>query len=636
MKFPKLFEPIKIGNVEVKNRIMFLATQTLYSPQGHLGDRFVNYYQARAKGGAGLINVGIIFTFNWDTLNVLRLHDDSFIPEYRRLVNVIHSYGTAAFAQIGVEHLWRRSLSEPMEVVGPSGISIVKSRPNVRILSIPEIKQIEDEHADTVLRCREAGFKGVEIHAGTGFLLNQFMSPNTNKRTDEYGGNLENRLRILKNIVEKARKQAGKDFPLIAKISGVDFMEGGYSFEEWIKIAPLLEDMGLDALNVAVGWHESQTNTVTSQIPEGHWSYISASIKKVVKIPVISTYRIATPEVAEDILAQGKADMVGMARGLIADPELPNLAKEGRLEDLRPCIVCCLCLDQAFTASETKCSVNPRLGREKETELKPAMIKKKVLVVGGGPAGMEAARVAAFRDHRVILMEKEKKLGGQLISASIPPFKGDIAKLTRYFTGQLKKNGVEIRAGVEATADMAARENFNEIILATGAIPNIPDIPGIKLSNVYNPVEVLTGVREIPGDKVVVLGGGFIGCETADFLSERGKKVIITSRQEKIGHDVGITVRWPLLWKLRTKGVKMEPRTMPVEITEKGVRALQDGKEAFLEAEAVVVAGGMKAEKGLAEALKARGIKFREIGDCVEPGRIRQALIEGYDAGMEI
>lgn len=633
-EFKKLFEPVKIGNVTLKNRIVFLATETLLTPQGHIGENLINYYEARARGGAGLILFGIVFPFNWDTIAGLSFYNDSYIPEYRRLVDVIHRYQVPTFAQVGLEHLWRRSLSEPIEAVGPSGVAIVRSRP-VRTLTIPEIKQIEDEHAETILRCKKAGADGVEIHAGTGFIVNQFICPFTNKRTDEYGGSVENRLRILRNVVNKTRQKVGKDFPLTVKISAIDFMEGGASAEDIQKIAPIIEDMGIAGINLAVGWHESSVPTVTSQIDEGHWSYLAEGIKKVVKIPVISTYRICSPGVADKVISEGKADLVGMARGLIADPDLPNLTREGRAQDIRPCIACCLCLDALFQREQIKCSVNPRLVREKETELAEAAVRKKIVVVGGGAAGMEAARVAALRGHRVILFEKNKVTGGQLISAAASPFKSNINKFTDYMKRQLIKAGVEIKPGIEVTAQLISKESPDEVILATGAAPNVPDIPGIENANVFNPVEILEGKREIKGQKVVVMGGGFIGCETADFLSSRGKKVIITSRQDKIGYDLGISNRWSLLNRLKKNSVIMEPGFMPGEIFFGGVKGRQNDKEVVFEGD-VVAAGGMKPENSLEKALKQKGIKFRKAGDCLEARRIRDALIEGYDAGMAV
>ncbi len=633
--FPKLFEPVSIGNVTLKNRLVFLTTETLLTEQGHITGRLTNYYKARARGGAGLIIVGTVFPFNWDKLGVLRIHDDSFIPEFKRLVDAIHAYGTPIFAQVGMERLWRRSGSEPVEAVSPSGVAVIPSRP-VRPLTPPEIRQIEDEHAGAVLRCGKAGFDGVEIHAGSGFVINQFMSAFTNKRVDEYGGSGVNRLRILRNLVEKARRIAGNDFPLTVKISGADLMDGGSSAADVQRMVPLIEDMGFAAINVAVGWHESPVPTVISQIPEGHWSYLAEGIKKVARVPVISTYRITSPQTAEKILAEGKADMIGMARGLIADPDLPNLAEEGKPDDIRSCIACCLCLDRIFGRKEVQCSVNPLLGREKETELREALVRKKVVIIGGGPAGMEAARVAALRGHRVTLFEKNRELGGQLIPAAVPPHKSDINNFTEYLKRQLNRLGVEVRTGVEADMRLISKEAPDAVILAAGAVPGILRIPGARSSNVFDPVEVLTGKTTIGGERVTVIGGGYVGCETADYLASGGKKVIITTRQEKVGHGVGVSNRWALLSRLRKNGVKMEPGFTPEEITPSGTRGLRDGKEVFFESDAVIISGGMKPLDSLENALPNKGIKFIRIGDCLEPRGIRDAVVEGFDAGMAV
>lgn len=631
-----LFAPFRLGNIELKNRVAMVACQTNFS-QGHrITEQLKNFYAARASGGAGLIIIGFIFLVRpAEDENLLCFDHESQISEYSSLTEIIHRNGAKVMAQLGIEHLWRKGPDSPLEVVGPSNIATARHYPVVRPLMVEEIHRIEDDIVEGIVRAKKANFDGVEIHSAQGLLLSQFLSLHTNKRTDEYStSSLENRVRFLSEIVAKARKKVGADFTLTCKISGDDFIEGANTLEETVKIAPMLERIGLQGINVAAGWHNSPVPLTVSMVPEGGFAYLSEKIKKSLSIPVITGYRITSPHVAEDILVKGKADMIGLARALIADPEWPDKAKEGRFKDIRPCIVCCRCLDRSF--SERKaifCSVNPKVGREGETFQKTT--PKKVFIIGAGPGGMEAALTASMRGHRIWLLESRASPGGQLSFAVKPPYKADIAKLADYYSYQLNKNGVKIGLSTEATPDLISKESPDWLIVATGSVPIVPDFPGSQSEKVISALDILSGKKET-GDKVVIIGGGMIGCETAELLASKGKKVIVLEMLDRIASDVGPSNRWVLIMRLRKAGVRLETKAKVVEIRGNEVIALRDGKTESFAGDSIVIAVGMKSNKELAERLKGRIPNIQLIGDAISSRRIKDAVEEGYLAAMKI
>jgi len=598
-----LFQPIKLGEMELENRIVFLAVHTGHGDNDMVTERLKNFYAERARGGAGLLITGITMpsSLGRPMPGLMGIYHDRFITGLRQLVDVVHAEGTKIAAQLGIQYYWARGEGAPVEEVAPSEVSTRRdSAP--RALSVAEIHQIIEDFSEGVRRARDAGFDAVEFHCGIGYLINRFLSPCTNKRTDDYGGTLENRMRFLLEIIESSKRKAGSDYPLICRISGEEFMEGGHTLEDSKKLAPVLERAGVHCLSMQAGWHECPRPLVHMSVPRGAFVYIAEEIKKVVSIPVVAAYRINDPILADRIIAEGRADLIGMARPLIADPELPNKAKEGRFDDIRPCIACGHCLDTVMGGMPMACAVNPQVGREAEYTIEPAKRSKKVFVIGGGPAGMVAATVAAKRGHQVSLFEKGDRLGGNLLLAAVPSYKGEIANLTRHLETQVKKSGAQIRLGEEISAKTVEEGKPEVVIVATGASAKLADLPGVKGDNVALALDVLAGKQDV-GKRVIVVGGEMVGCEVADFLAEKGKKITLLARRERVGDDIGRTARWIILKRLRDAGVRMETKVDVVDITATGVKGIRrnGGESEFFEGDSVVLAVGLSPNRELAK-----------------------------------
>jgi len=633
-----LFQPIHIGEMELKNRIIFLATATGYGADDGVTDRQTNFYAERAGGGAGLLVTGITMpsSLGRPLPGMMGIYHDRFIPSLRQLNDAVQAYGAKIAAQLGLQYYWAKGEGAPVEEVAPSEVSTRRdSAP--RALTIEEIRQIIDDFSEGVRRARDAGFDAVEFHCGIGYLINRFLSPCTNKRTDQYGGSFENRMRFLLEIIELSKKKAGSDYPIICRISGEEFMEGGHTLEDSKKLAPILEQAGVHCLSMQAGWHECRTPLVHMSVPRGAFVYIAEEIKKVVNIPVVAAYRINDPILADKIIAEGKADLIGMARPLIADPALPNKAREGKFDDIRPCIACGHCLDTVMVGMPMTCSVNPRVGREAEYTIEPAKISKKVFVIGGGPAGMEAAAVAATRGHRVTLFEKSDRLGGNLLLAAALSYKGEIGNFASYMETQVKKSGAQIRLGQEMTAKAVEEGKPDAVIVATGTSAKVPDLPGFKGDNVALALDVLAG-KKVIGESVIVVGGEMVGCEVAEFLAEKGKQVTLLARRERVGDDIGRTTRWVIMQRLRNAGIRMETKVDVVEITDKGVRGIRrnGGEVEFFAGDSVVLAVGLASSNELAQKLEREVPAIYSVGDCVEVRRIVEAIEEGFRVAREL
>lgn len=643
-RLDKLFEPIRLGNIELPNRLKFPAMTTNYATRGKVTDRLRNFIKARAEGGAGLIGIPAPPHPIPEIIPMIGSGDDKYIPQLRELAEICRSGGGKAYGQVTVVYLWvfgdgRAAWVSPSGVTatgrlrspfGPLG----KEGQRPEVLTVDEIQEIVDSIGEGVRRIREASFDAAEILVGPGYILSQFLSPLTNRRTDQYGGSLENRMRIILEAIESAKKKAGNDYTLMVRISN-QFAPGGYTLEELKQVAAAMERAGVRGFDVAAGWHDDEVEMLQPWVPQGSWVYVGEEIKKVVSSPVATGVQIADPFVAEEIIAQGRADMVFMGRALVADPELPKKAKGGRFEEIRPCIACNECFAREFQG--LTCTVNPRLGSESEAALQSVRQPKKVFIIGGGPAGMEAALTAAWRGHQVTLFEKNMDLGGALLIASRSPYKEErFGKLIQYYVNELQRNGVQVKLGIDVNTELIEREKPDAVVAATGGVPIVPDIPGIERDNVVTALDVLTGTKEV-GDRVVIIGGGNIGCETALLLSEIGKTVTVLEILERMGSDMNRITRWPLMRRLRSQGVRMETAAIVREITDKGVWCtVKDGSLQFFEADSVILAVGLRPNNDLARNLQGKVANLYLAGDCVEVHKILEAIHSGYLVARDI
>lgn len=649
MDFKLLFSPIKVGTMELKNRIIMPAMGTNYAePDGMMSDREIAYHEARAKGGCAL---NITEISNIDPLgkgipSCPAIWDDKFIPGFAELAKAVHARGGKLAVQL--HHAGRGAMSFIIggeQAVGPSAISYPPSPgwflpPEVpRELTEDEVWDLIEKWGDGARRAREAGADAVEIHCGHGYGIAQFMSPESNKRTDSFGGSLEGRMKYPLEIIKSIKSKAGADFPILCKICGTEMLVGGRTLEDTVVASSILADAGIDCITVSRGSYSSLFwIEPPSGLPAGVWLFDVEAVKKAVNIPVAAVGKIGEPLFAEHILRQGKADLVAMGRALIADPDLPNKAAGGRLEDIRYCIYCNTCIHELMSfPGYVKCAVNAEMGREREMPMIPAKKRKKVLVAGGGPAGLEAARVAALRGHKVTLYEKGDKLGGQFRIATLPPMKQELTMAIQYLSTQIRKAGVKVEMGKIVTPPLVERLRPDVVIVATGSTPLIPqDIPGVNLEKVATAHDVLME-KVRPEQRVAILGGGMVGCETAEFLAQRGKDVTIIEMLDDIALDIGMFTRPFLMERLDKWGVKAITGALVKEITDDGVVVEKEGKKETISGiDTVVLAMGAKPVNELVEQLKGKVAEVYTIGDASEPRMVVDAISEGAEIARKI
>jgi 2,4-dienoyl-CoA reductase (NADPH2) len=649
MKFEKLFQPGQIGSLTLPNRIIMVPVTTRYDFEE--SDRLSRFYAERARGGAGLIFTGALQTIypsRKTGAGRINLYDDSGIPKLKEWVKAIHDNGSRAAAQLATYNYWSKKGPEgTAETVGPStvivpreglhpSVSLAEYLPPVRTLTPEEILMIEEAIGAAAARAREAGFDAIDLQCFAGNLLHRFTNPFLNRRSDQYGGNLENRMRFMTETIAAIKKKAGGDLPIISRIAGLDPIPWGLGVEDWQKMAAHLEKAGLHALTTFPRWHESKEPSPQMCVPRNAFVFVSEAIKKAVTIPVITNVRITDPLDAEQVLASGKADFIGLARPLIADPEWPNKAREGRVDDIRFCTACCRCYDDVFSDRFMSCSVNPQVGKEREYTIQRAEKGKKVFIIGGGPAGMEAARVAALRGHRVTLFEARDKLGGLLLYGVNPPYKEEWNTTIRFLTIQLEKLSVEVRMGKKCTAQEIEEEKPDVVIVASGSIPLIPGLPGIKGPNVATALDVLAGRRQA-GQNVVIVGGGSTGCETGEFLAQKGKQVTILEMLARIGADYGPMNRYVVIDRLAAAGIRLETGVKVEAVTEKGVKVIRGGLyPEFFEADSVVLAMGMVSDDAVARTLEGKAPSVFKIGDAVKPAGVAEAMENAFQVAMQI
>ena len=639
-KLDVLFEPLEMPNLTLKNRFYMAPIGTTF----HI-EQLTDFLVARANGGVALITTGEISVHSSGRAGVgrqeLKLETDEDIDAFLPLVKAIKKAGAKIVAQLN--HAGRYSFSRVLgqQSVAPSPIASRYTGELPRELSTFEIDDLVMAFTDAAVRAQKAGFDGIEILGSSGYLVSQFLSPVTNKRDDKYGGDTLQRATFLLSILQETRKRVGDDFNICVKFDAEDSITGGRTLEDSLLLAPHMVSAGADRLHIWAGWHEAIRPMLPMFVPRGAFSHLSAAIRKVVNVPVSTVGRINDPYVAADILAKGEADLIGLGRALLCDPDFVKKTSDGRTSEIRRCTACCYCFDQIMQAiqgneeAELRCSVNFELGHEGEKLIRAAKRKKHVVVVGGGPAGMEVARVTALRGHRVTLFEEDDELGGLVNLAVIPPYKGELRNIIDYYKHQLEILAVEVRLSKSFLSNTINESKPDVVVLATGAREFIPHIPGISGKRVVTAVEVLKGSASI-GEQVVVIGGGLIGAETAELLAEKGKKVTVIEMLKVAASEVGPTTRWGLLSRL-SKKITMTTSTKVIEVTKGSVIGLsQDSNKVEFPADTVVVAAGLRSRTDLAELLDQSGIEWYAVGSCREPGQIGEAIGDAFAVGRKI
>ncbi len=636
--FPKLFEPGRIGSLELKNRLVMPPMATNYaSKDGQVTERQIDYYEERAKGGVGLIIVEISCVDSPVGRGMVRqiaIDDDKFIPGLRKLAKAIKKHGARAAIQL--HHAGRQTSSKITghQPVAPSPIPMLEGeRP--KPLTLKAIQELIERFGQAAVRAKKAGFDGVEIHGAHGYLISQFLSPLSNHRQDTYGGSVEKQAKFLLDVIKAIRERVGKNYPVWCRLSAMETgVDGGITPEETQIVAKLAEKAGVNAIHVSAHQVGPARRPPMAQ-PPGNFVPYAQAIKEVVAVPVIAVSRIP-PVLAEDIIRDGKADFVSIGRQLLVDPYLPQKVQWGKTEDIRPCVYCLTCLDSVSWSREgVRCLVNPTLGRERDSEIKQSRNPKKVVVVGGGPGGMESARVAALRGHSVVLFDEGEELGGQLILAAKPPFKETLESFRQYLMGQIDKLPINLRLLQKFAPDMVEEFEPDVVILAAGVKPFIPQIRGIESKKVIQASQVLVGAET--GESVVIIGGELVGCETALFLIERGKKVTIMRRGKELATKVHRFIREPMLARLKYKGATILTGIEYQEITDAGVviKTATDDKK-VIEADSVVLAAGSTPNSALSADLKGKVDRVLLVGDCIKPRSVMEAVDEGFRAGVSI
>ncbi|MBU6134240.1 FAD-dependent oxidoreductase [Clostridium tertium] len=618
-----ILEHGKIGNLTLKNRIVMAPMGIDYVDEDFgFSERSIDYYVARAEGGTGLIMTGAtLVTSEFQKPNSMFLLDnEDKIDRIKKLADKIHSFGSKLCIQLSL---------------GAGNIGYVgKNNPP---FSIKEIHKQVEAFGRAAALAKRAGVDAIEVHGYGGYLIDQFQTELWNSREDEYGGSFEGRMRISLEIIEAVKKSCGEDYPIIYKFSPTHLIRGGREPEEGIKMAKFLENLGVSALHVDIGCHACWQNAIPTiyQEPALHEKYIQA-VKKEVSIPVIGHGKMGYPEVAERIVSKGIADFVALGHYLLADPEWVNKVKENRSEDIVPCIGCNECMFSILSGEPVSCGVNPRCGREGE-KLSEAEVKKSVLVVGGGPGGLEAAIVSAKRGHKVTLWEKGEKLGGNLIPASVPKFKDDLKRLIRYYEIQMDKLGVNVVTEKNSTSNEILEENPDVVILGTGSTPLVPRLPGINGSNVHAAIDVLSNNTNL-GENVIIAGGGFVGCETAVHLAEQGKKVTIIEMKERIlAEPMPFNNLLALSSMVAENGINILTSTKLVEIKDNEVIVEKvDGATESVACDSVIIALGFRSQENIKAELEGKVKDIRVIGDALAPRKVKHAVNEGFEVARGI
>lgn len=650
-----LFEPILIKNLRPKNRIIMSPMHNnLGNREEGVTDRVIDFYAARAKGGFGTIGVGLIeahFVAGASSEYSIFLENDKHLKNHMKLIQEVKKYGVVVYAQISARRIWP--------------IYELRRKPRLSNLPQEKIEEMVDSMIRTAVMASRAGYDAISIHGIGGSAVSFFLSKVFNDRTDGWGGTLEARLKFPIEIIKGIRKQVGKDYPLFFRMHGSEFLPGGYGVKTQKIIAQSLVSAGVDLINVSGGSHATSVPQMTPEVPRGAFVFSAREIKSAVNVPVAYGTRINDPLVAEDVLRKGWADMISLGRPSLADAEWPNKARRGDFIDIRYCIACNECLDAVVIHdSPICCTVNPRVGKMSEiAPLSKAAPKKKVLVVGGGCTGLQAALTCAERGHKVTLVEKEPYLGGKWTLAAVPPGRRELLNFLLWLVPQVKKAGVDIRTEIEFAPELAQQLTPDTIIDCTGSKLQTPKIPGIDLPNVVTNEDVLNGNVEV-GERVVIVGGGGVGVETAIYLArkwslgpeiaqflldyeavdkeyassflKKGHQVTVVEQLDKIAEGVGPSNKWVLRKELSMSDVQVITKARVKEIKKDGVVVEADGTERLIVADTVVLATGFAPDTSFYETIKNLVSEVYVAGNAAVEGHTIEGIRNAFEVAMKI
>jgi len=673
----KLYSPGNIGSIEIRNRLVMTPMHLAYCPNGEVNDKITEFYRLRARGGAGLIIVGAagIDPLRVNQHGMLEIHDDRFIPGLRSLTEAIHAEGAKVFPQLFHPGRYARSAEYGgISAVAPSAVFSRFTGETPQELTQTQINEITTFFALAAKRAKTAGFDGVELVGSAGYLISQFLSPVTNKRQDQYGGDLQARLRFPLEVIAAVREAVGPEFPIMIRVAGNDFVPGGNTNLEAKQVCQAYEKAGVDALNVTGGWHETQVPQITMDVPPGMYAYLAKAIKETVSIPVIACNRIHV-QLAETIVDNDDADFIGIARGFVADPELANKAEKGNYAAICPCIACNQgCMDNIFSGKQLNCLTNAETGRESdlmEASLLPTQVKadkpEKILVVGAGPAGLEYARVAALRGHYVTIWEEAAHSGGQVRLAAASPERHEIGRLIQYLNRACDEAKVTVCYGKKATASMILEVvnagMFKRVVIATGEKPVALSVEPEEGATVVHAWDILSK-KVKAGANIVILGGERLGVETALALAELGtispqalrfqllhqaekpeeiyrlltqgtKQITIVETGRSFGKGIGTSTRWSMLKKLEQFHVKTMKQTEVIAIRQGEVVVNNPAGQEVILADTVIDAGKTASVNELYEELKGKVEKLSLIGSANKLGNMQTAIREAYDEAIK-
>jgi len=643
MNYSHLFSPLRVENLILKNRVVFPPIATNFaSVNGEVTPEMIYHYGRRAQGGAAMVtmeNICIQFPDARHGTTQPRVDDDRFIAGLSRVAYEIHKHGSLAFMELTHPGLFSSlKLSQNKTPVAPSAVKLRPDGVLPHELTVDEIEAIADSFARAALRAKQAHFDGVETEAAHGLLIDQFLSPLTNKRTDEFGGSLENRVRFSRMIIDKIKQLCGADFTVTARIGVVDFMDRGLTIDQGVEIARAYEQMGYAAVHADVGFGAKEKRLEPMQYPEAWRGYIAEALKKGgVNIPVIAVGMIRNPQRAEEILESGGADLIGLGRALIADPDWPLKSQMGHAKEIIRCIGCSECIKARHEeGTALRCGVNPHVGRlETDEILHPALQKKTILVIGAGPAGLEAAITLKQRGHEVVIWEKEARIGGALALGAVPPGKEKINWLIEYYDYMLEKLHIAVEFNKTATLEAAHDLQPDVVIIGMGANYTPPPIKGIAKALVKSFREILDSSEVVHGKNVIVGGGGLVGCETALYLRDHGNEVTIVEMLPEIAMGMEPISRGYLLREIEEKGVVCKTSAPVQEILDSGVRIGEDGNSETLPADLFVTAFGGRQDHSLYLELKQHYETY-QIGDVHKVCKIIDAVHSGFAIGKRL